>query len=178
MKPEKRGLRRWRTTGVLALGLVIGVVLLAPPAGAHFLPSISHIWRHIKPMADKRYANAVPHTDKAKNAAALNGRNVLGLVHTTEAGNLSGDCTYLDNAKLNGNPSALISVMQEYTGARLNVPLGLFYDTGLQQWCVFTQDDSNMPTGMSFRVVAVIPPGTGGAPRTIAPSNRADVPGR
>ena len=47
--------RRWRTTAVLALGVVIGVVLLAPPAGAHFQASIDHIWKHIKPKADKRY---------------------------------------------------------------------------------------------------------------------------
>lgn len=56
MKPEKREFRRWRTAGVLALGVVIGVVLLAPPAGAHFLASIDHIWHHIKPKADKRYS--------------------------------------------------------------------------------------------------------------------------
>jgi hypothetical protein len=47
--------RRWRTTTVLALGAVIGVMLVAQPAGAHFLPSITHIWHHIKPKADARY---------------------------------------------------------------------------------------------------------------------------
>jgi hypothetical protein len=178
MKTEKRGLRRWRTTGVLALGVVIGVVLLAPPAGAHFTPSISHIWHHIKPKADQRYANVVPGTDKAKNAARINGRNVIGFVHTTEAGNISSDCTYLDHPALNGNPSAVISVTHEYVGVRLNTPLGVYFDPALQTWCVFTEDDSDMPTGMNFRVVAVIPPGTGGAARTTHQSNRADVPGK
>jgi hypothetical protein len=47
--------RRWRATGVLALGVVVGVMLVAPPAGAHFKASIRHIWHHIKPQADKRY---------------------------------------------------------------------------------------------------------------------------
>jgi hypothetical protein len=46
---------RWRATAVLALGVVIGVMLTAVPAGAHFKASISHIWHHIKPQADKRY---------------------------------------------------------------------------------------------------------------------------
>src|SRR4051794_9776944 len=46
---------RWRTTAILVCGVVIGVMLVAPPAGAHFKASISHIWHHIKPEADKRY---------------------------------------------------------------------------------------------------------------------------
>ena len=65
--------KRWRTTALLALGVAVGVMLVAPPAGAHFLPSISHIWSHIKPKADVRYANAVAGTDKAKNADKLDG---------------------------------------------------------------------------------------------------------
>ncbi|HET6657183.1 MAG TPA: hypothetical protein VFG61_04725 [Gaiellaceae bacterium] len=48
-------MRSWRTASVLAFGILIGVVLLAPPAGAHFQASISHIWSHIKPKADARY---------------------------------------------------------------------------------------------------------------------------
>jgi hypothetical protein len=47
--------RRWRATVVVALGVIIGVMLLAPPAGAHFQASIRHIWHHIRPKADQRY---------------------------------------------------------------------------------------------------------------------------
>jgi hypothetical protein len=50
--------RRWHTAAVLALGAIIGTMLVAQPAGAHFVPSISHIWAHIKGKADKRYLPA------------------------------------------------------------------------------------------------------------------------
>jgi hypothetical protein len=69
----RRVSRRWRTAAVLALGAIIGTMLVAQPAGAHFLPSITHIWSHIKAKADPRYANAVRGTDKAKNADKLDG---------------------------------------------------------------------------------------------------------
>ena len=48
--------RRWKLATALTLGAVIGVMLVAQPAGAHFLPDINHIWAHIKPKADARYA--------------------------------------------------------------------------------------------------------------------------
>ena len=58
MKDETRGVsRRWRMAAVLALGITLGTMLMATPATAHFLPSISHIWSHIRPLADTRYVN-------------------------------------------------------------------------------------------------------------------------
>ena len=52
---KKRVSRRWRTTAVLALGVVIGTVLVATPAGSH-IGSVTHLWKnHIRPKADKRY---------------------------------------------------------------------------------------------------------------------------
>ena len=60
-------------TGLIALGLVIGVTLLAPPAGAHFLPSISHIWNHIKGKADKRYVRQAPKFIFANDSGAITG---------------------------------------------------------------------------------------------------------
>ena len=47
MQDARRVARRLRTTAVLALGVVAGVMLGATPAGAHFQASISHIWHHI-----------------------------------------------------------------------------------------------------------------------------------
>ena len=60
-------------TGLVALGLVIGVTLLAPPAGAHFLPSINHIWNHIKGKADKRYIRQAPKFIVANGGGAITG---------------------------------------------------------------------------------------------------------
>jgi hypothetical protein len=55
MKEQKNVSRRWRTTAVLALGVVVGVVLMATPAASH-IGSVTHLWNHhIKPKADARY---------------------------------------------------------------------------------------------------------------------------
>jgi hypothetical protein len=49
--------RWWRTTTVLTLGVVIGTVLMATPAGSH-IGTVTHLWnKHIKPRADARYLN-------------------------------------------------------------------------------------------------------------------------
>jgi hypothetical protein len=52
---KKRVSRWWRTTTVLTLGVVIGTVLMATPAGSH-IGTVTHLWNaHIKPRADARY---------------------------------------------------------------------------------------------------------------------------
>ena len=51
-----RGLRRWRAVALLAVGVTIGVSMVATPAGAHVGGTVSHLWdQHIKPKADERY---------------------------------------------------------------------------------------------------------------------------
>jgi hypothetical protein len=70
---EGRFSGRWRIATLLTVGALVGILVGASPASAHFTASISHIWHHIKPKADARYANAVPHTDKAKNANKVDG---------------------------------------------------------------------------------------------------------
>jgi hypothetical protein len=63
-----RGMPRWRAVALLAIGALIGVVMVATPAGAHVGGTVGHLWKdHIKPRADARYANAISGTDKAKN---------------------------------------------------------------------------------------------------------------
>jgi hypothetical protein len=50
------------------------MVIVATPAGAHVGGTVGHLWNdHIKPKADKRYANAVADTDKAKDSDKLDG---------------------------------------------------------------------------------------------------------
>lgn len=46
---------RWKVVALLAAGIVIGIVLVATPAGAH-VSNWTHNWnKHVKPKADKRY---------------------------------------------------------------------------------------------------------------------------
>lgn len=70
MEPQATPARRWRLIAVLALGAVIGMMLVAQPAGAHFLASIDHIWHHIKPKADERY---LPSSGNLKPGKTLRG---------------------------------------------------------------------------------------------------------
>jgi hypothetical protein len=150
--------RRWKTATVLALGAVIGTMLVAQPAGAHFLPDIGHIWSHIKPKADARYANAVAHTDKAKNAAKVEGQRIVAFKHTSAAPNISSDCTYVDNPILNGNATAHVVAIHEYSGY-VNRVFGVFYSTTAHKWCIYVEDAGGMPAGVTFRVIGIDPPG-------------------
>jgi hypothetical protein len=54
----KRTALRRRTFLSLAIGLVMGVIIAAPPVGAHVGGTVQHLWRdHIRPKADARYVN-------------------------------------------------------------------------------------------------------------------------
>jgi hypothetical protein len=47
--------RRWKLVALLATGIMIGVVMVGTPAGAH-VSSWAHNWKkHIRPKADARY---------------------------------------------------------------------------------------------------------------------------
>jgi hypothetical protein len=165
----------WRTVAVLAAGVAIGTTIMATPAWSHFQSSVSHLKSHFDP----RYANAVSGTDKARNANKVDGQEVAAFTHTTAAGNVSGNCTYLNHAVTNNNPTAHVVAMHEYTGAYLNKTLGVYYEEVIGQWCVFLEDATTMPTGQSFEIIAVDPPG---APATSARASRqaasAEAPGR
>jgi hypothetical protein len=54
----KRTPLRWRTVVLVALSVLIGIVVAAPPVGAHVGGTVQHLWRdHIRPKADARYLN-------------------------------------------------------------------------------------------------------------------------
>jgi hypothetical protein len=71
----KRGTRLRRTIVVLALGIAIGTMIVATPAGAHFRSSIDHIWSHIKTKADARYTRAVQPVGKTQSGVWGTGNN-------------------------------------------------------------------------------------------------------
>ena len=51
--------RRWKVVALLATGIVIGVVMAGSPAGAHVGGTVSHLWAHLRPLADARYERPV-----------------------------------------------------------------------------------------------------------------------
>jgi hypothetical protein len=74
----------WRTVAVLAIGISLGVSMMATPAAGHVGGTVGHLWKkHIRPKADVRYANATPGTDKAKDADRLDGRDSTDFLRVT-----------------------------------------------------------------------------------------------
>jgi hypothetical protein len=55
-KATDRGMRRWRAVALVAAGLAIGVTMMATPAVGHVGGTVNHLWGHLKPKADARYA--------------------------------------------------------------------------------------------------------------------------
>lgn len=75
--------------------------------------------------------------------------------HTTTAGNISSDATYLNHPLSNGNPNALVFVTPTFiTGGMTynNHHIGVFYDTGDAQWGIYNQSSAAMPVGTAFNV--------------------------
>jgi hypothetical protein len=78
-------------------------------------------------------------------------------VHTASAGNSTGDYTDLDNAALNGHPNAMVFVTPNWnpaggSGVYDNHNIGVWYHDG--HWSVFHQDQTPIPAGAAFTIVA------------------------
>ena len=78
-------------------------------------------------------------------------------VATAPAG--KSNCTYIDNASINGNPYALLYITQVwdpenhgYGGIYNDALTGVFYDSGRGQWAIMNIDGRSMPTGAAFFV--------------------------
>jgi len=76
-------------------------------------------------------------------------------VHTTFAGNITGDHTAIDYPLTNGNPNAILLVTQNYNpgnvgGSSDDHPIGVEYFSG--KWWIYNQDGAAMPPGVAFNV--------------------------
>jgi len=76
-------------------------------------------------------------------------------VHTSASGNLVGDSTVIDSPLTNNRPAALLFVTQNYNpggvgSAGHDRNVGVNYSG--TRWTIFNQDQSNMPSGVSFNV--------------------------
>ncbi|MCU0499696.1 MAG: hypothetical protein MUF87_20285 [Anaerolineae bacterium] len=75
--------------------------------------------------------------------------------HTTSAGNVSADATYLNHPLTNSAPSAMVFVTPTYfSGATTynNQNIGVFYDTTGARWGIYNQSGAAMPVGTGFNV--------------------------
>jgi hypothetical protein len=57
MEPRRVWFKGWRAFVLIAIGLVLGEQMLVP-ATAHIGTTVSHLWGHIRPLADARYLRA------------------------------------------------------------------------------------------------------------------------
>jgi hypothetical protein len=81
------------------------------------------------------------------------------VVHTATTGNTSGHITTIDDARINNNPNALLTVSQNWnpgstTGIYNAHPFGVYYWAG--KWRLFNQDFAAMPESAAFNIL--IPP--------------------
>ncbi len=93
------------------------------------------------------------------NVIALCGSSVIGIPHTTNAGNTVENRSYLDHGTINGNDFVPMLVFGNGTpGFVLNSPYGVRYDSSNSRWAIFLEDLDPMPAGEFFWVVPTTSP--------------------
>jgi hypothetical protein len=123
--------RRRTAVAVLAAGMVIGIVMVGTPAGAHVGGTVNHLWGHLKPKADARYVNetellwAVVDGDgeaivRGNRAVSVN-RSSAGIYQVRFTRNVR-NCAYVASIGLRGAsgnpPPGEISVVGENASVR------------------------------------------------------------
>jgi hypothetical protein len=78
-------------------------------------------------------------------------------VHYAGLVNTVGNYTYLDNQLTNGEPDAVLSVMQNWNpgggrGVYNDHPVGAVYDADVKRWAVHYRDGAPMPEGAAFNI--------------------------
>jgi hypothetical protein len=62
---------------------------------------------------------------------------------------------YLDDARVNGDPDAVVVPLHAFTGAYNASPLGVWYDQSLGKWVVYNEDGSALAAGQTIHYVTV-----------------------
>ncbi len=73
-------------------------------------------------------------------------------VVTTAGTNVAGYSVLINNPGTNSNPNAVLFAEALYNGTYWDHPIGVYYDSGT--WTVFNEDETAMPAGLTFNVVA------------------------
>jgi hypothetical protein len=80
-----------------------------------------------------------------------------GFVHQADRSNTAGNYTYLDSPLTNGQPDAVLQVTQNWNpggggGVYNDHPVGIIYDSKLDQWALINLDGAPLPQGAAFNV--------------------------
>jgi hypothetical protein len=130
--------RRWRTAAVLAIGVAIGTILVATPAGSH-IGSVTHLWEsHIKPKADDRYLQRTIQAGRTVRGTIGNEETVAGAdVEVSANASLPGAAPFaLDDAHVtvDGTPEdtgQCNGTVSNPTAAAGWVCIYLYYESGV-----------------------------------------------
>ncbi|MDH4062870.1 MAG: hypothetical protein OEW19_00610 [Acidobacteriota bacterium] len=77
-------------------------------------------------------------------------------IHTTGTPGPSADSSCIDHPLTNDRPDAIVLITHRFGGSGVNVPaVGIYYDGGWRQWCIFTEGGSPMPEGVPFNVLVI-----------------------
>jgi hypothetical protein len=120
MTGEKKAGRRVRAVSLLALGLIVGIAMTATPASGHVTGSVAHLIKHMKKVfytktqSNNRFVNAIPGTDKARQAA--NADHATSADTATAAGNASAVNGYA--------ASGIVRAARTNTGDTTPIPSG------------------------------------------------------
>ena len=84
-------------------------------------------------------------------------------VHQAEPSNSARSYTYIDSRLTNGKPDAVLQVTPNWnpgggSGVYNDHPVGVIYDSNLDQWAIYNLDGARLPRGSAFNVAV-----TGGA---------------
>ena len=83
------------------------------------------------------------------------GRGAGGQAVHTQDNDYQGTGLYLDDARINGNPSAVVIPLHAFTGAYNPSALGIWYDAVRGQWVVYKESGSAPALGQTIHYVAV-----------------------
>ncbi|WP_119071188.1 protein kinase domain-containing protein [Rubrobacter indicoceani] len=154
---------RKRLSGYLAGAAALSVAALLGAAGVLGLAEAGagEVLRNFTGGANERSEAApAPTGPAALPAAEAPEPVVFASVHRAAPGNISGNSTYIDNSRVNGNPDAIISVTQNWNpgndnGTYNDRAVGVWYDSGAGRWAIFNQDRADMSEGTAFNVTVL-----------------------
>lgn len=83
--------------------------------------------------------------------------------HTSSITNTASNSTYIDHPTLAGRLDRILFVQHNQTpngtpsGPQITQTVGVWYNPLLEQWAIFTQDDTPMPANVTFNVMIGLP---------------------
>lgn len=88
------------------------------------------------------------------------GTGTAAFVQLTSAANINGDSSYINNPICNGDPNAILLVTHNYNPGEIidtyfDKNFGVWFNALKNEWAVYTEDESAMPTNIAFNVLII-----------------------